>query len=226
MVSFSRRVFLAASTSVAVGAAGASFAHAGVQIVPLFGSRSAATDAAHLAASEKCGQWKIGCGMARAYHIMARHRALHIRLLAYIDHHIGAFGGSPTAAHVVAVTQLMSQRTVFARLWSCFEAFDACSCPRCFPALWRAARTSEIEQPGDLALAIRRVRARRRMVQHAPPPAHAGQAWCKFEAPVQPPAGVTARYWTLAFAAPPERDWKSLWESASASPAANGRASC
>lgn len=225
MVSFSRRVFLAASTSVAVGAAGASLAHAGVQIVPLFGSRSAATDAAQLAASEKCGQWKIGCGMARAYHSMARHRALHLRLLSYIDHHIGAFGGSPTAAHVVAVTQLMSQRTVFARLWSCFETFDACSCPRCFPALWRAARTSEIEQPGALALAIRRVRASRRMVQHALPPADARKAWCKFEEPVQRPAGVTTRYWTLAFTAPPELDWKSLQESASASLAARLRAS-
>ena len=225
MVGFSRRAFVAASTGVAVGAAGSSLVHASLQIEPLFGSRPAAADVAELAASEKFHQWKAGCGMARAYHRLARGRALHSRLLAYIDHHIGAFGGSPTAAHVVAVTQLMSQRTVFARLWSCFEAFEACSCPQCFPALWRAARRSEIEQPGDLALAIRRVRAGRRMVQHAIPPAHAGNAWCKFEKPVQRPAGVATSYWTVAFTAPPEPDWKSLQESASASLAARLRAS-
>jgi hypothetical protein len=225
MVGFSRRVFVAASTGVAAAAAGSSLAHAGVQIEPFFGSRPAAADAAELAASEKFHQWKTRTGMAVGYRRLARGRALHSRLLAYIDHHIGAFGGSPTAAHVVAVTQLMSQRTVFAGLESCNEAFDACSCPRCFPALWRAARTSEIEQPGALALAIRRIRASRRMVQHALPPADARKAYCKFEEPGQRPAGVTTRYWTLAFAAPPEPDWKSLRESARTWLAANVRAS-
>ena len=225
MVGFSRRVFVAASTGVAVGAAGASLAHAGVQIEPLFGSRPAAADVAELAASEKFHQWKTRTGMAVAYRRLARGRALHSRLLAYIDHHISAFGGSPTATHVVAVTQLMSQRTVFAGLESCNEAFDACSCPRCFPALWRAARTSEIEQPRDLALAIRRVRAGRRMVHHALPPADARKAYCKFEPPVQSTAWAVTRYYTLAFTAPPEPDWKSLRDSASASPAANVRAS-
>ncbi len=225
MVGSSRRVFVAASTSVAVGAAGASLAQAGVQIEPLFGSGPAAADVAELAASEKFHQWKGRFGMAAAYQKLARGRALHSRLLAYIDHHIGAFGGSPTAAHVVAVAQLMSQRTVFAGLESYLEAFDACSCPQCFPAFWRAARTSEIEQPGHLALAIRRIRASRRMVQHALPPADARKAYCKFEEPVQRPCGVTTRYWTLAFTAPPEPDWTSLRDSASASPAANVRAS-
>ena len=201
MVGFSRRVFVAASTGVAVGAAGSSLAHAGVQIEPLFGSRPAAADVAELAASEKFHQWKGRFGMASAYLKLARGRALHSRLLAYIDHHIGAFGGSPTTAHVVAVAQLMSQRTVFAELHSYREAFDACSCPRCFPALWRAARTSEIEQPGHLALAIRRVRAGRRMVQHALPPADARKAYCKFEEPIKEPWGTTEQYYTRAFGA-------------------------
>jgi hypothetical protein len=63
------------------------------------------------------------------------------------------------------------------------------------------------------------------MVQHAIPPAHAGNAWCKFEKPVQRPAGVTTSYWTIAFTAPPEPDWKSLRDSTSASLATNVRAS-
>lgn len=157
---------------------------------------------AERAASEKFRQWDNGCGMALATQKLGRGRALHSRLLAYIEVHDLVFRGPPTPAHVVAVTQLISRRTEFAGLWDCQTPFDACGCSRCFPRLWREARVSEIERPNEISAATQRVQAAQLMLKTwIYPLAGAEQAYCKFEEPTKGPGGTTTRYYTLTFAA-------------------------
>lgn len=151
---------------------------------PEFGPSEAAIDTAERAASEKYRSWQAGRGMARGLSKLARCRALHSRLLAYIALHDKIFGGHPSEAHVVAVTQLMSIRTEFQELHSCQAAFDACGCQRCFPGLWRVARASEVHDPASLALAMQRVAATEVvMPDGCGPSADARLAFCRETAP-------------------------------------------
>lgn len=202
MISFDRRAVLGAALGVGVWASPVRAAPSRAELVPEFGSRQAAIDMAERAAAEKYRQWENGRGMARAAHKLARGRALHSRVLAYIEVHDAVFRGPPTPAHVVAVTQLISRRTEFAGLWDCQAPFDACGCSRCFPRLWRKARLAELERPNEISAAMQRSKDAELMLKTwIHPLAGAQHAYCKFEEPVQRPAGTTTRYYTRAFAA-------------------------
>lgn len=170
------------------------------KLLPEFGSMQAAIDMAERAASEKHRQWQNGRGMARAGQKLARGRALHSRLLAYIEVHDAVFCGLPTPAHVVAVTQIVSRRTEFPDLWDCQATFDACGCSRCFEGLWREARLAELERPNEIADAMQRAEAAGLMLTTwVYPLAGAQHAYCKFEAPKKEPWGTTEQYYTRAF---------------------------
>lgn len=211
MISFDRRAVLGAALGVGVWASPVRAAASRAQLRPEFGSRQAAIDTAECAASEKFRQWENGCGMARAAQKLARGRALHSRLLAYIEVHDLVFRGPPTPAHVIAVTQLISRRTEFAGLWDCQAPFDACGCSRCFPRLWRKAKLTELERPNEISAAMQRAEAAELMLKTWIYPLAAAQhAYCKFEEPVQRPAGTTTRYYTLAFAASRDPAWRSI----------------
>ena len=194
MIILDRRAVIGAALGTVVSGRPASSAQPVAELRPEFGSREAAIDTAERAASEKYRQWENGCGMARAAGKLARGRALHSRLLAYIEVHDQVFGGVPTPHHLVAVTQLISCRTEFREsYYSCAAVFDACGCPRCFPHLWREARVNEIERPDEIAVAMQRVAAAD--IMHRGwifPAAGAQHAYCKFAAPVHRADGSLA----------------------------------
>ena len=202
MISYDRRAVLGAALGLGVWARPLWAALSRPDHVPEFGPRQAAIDMADCAASEKYRQWENGCGMARAAQKLARGGALHWRLLAYVDVHDALFGGPPTPAHVVAVTQLISRRTKFARLWDCQAPFDACGCMRCFTRLWHKARLTELDQPNEISASVQRSWAAELMHKGwIYPLADKQHAYCIFEEPVQQTTGTTPRFYTRAFAA-------------------------
>ena len=182
----------AAFGAAVVGGASPS-AQARSVLQPQLGSREAAIAFAERAASEKYYQWQTGTGMSFAGMKLARGRALHSRILAYIEVHGQIFGGFPTSAHIVSVTQLLSRETEFRYGRFLSAPFDACGCPRCFQALWREARAIEIARPREIASAMQRVAGSKIMNRGwVLPPAAAERAYCKFQEPIRRTDGSLA----------------------------------
>ncbi len=181
MIALDRRTVIGAALGAAFLGGPAWSALSSAQRRPEFGPRLAAIDTAGRAANRKLRNWKSGVGMAYGLCRWDRGKALLARLLCYIDLHEERFGGCPTQAHVVAVTQLMSRRTDFRTpllYRSLLVAFDACGCSRCFSDLWRQARSLEINKSAQLAVAVRRVAAAPVLYQHPGAPVEAREAYC------------------------------------------------
>jgi hypothetical protein len=193
LTSFDRRAVMTGAFGVALAEGANASAESRSVPQPQFGPREAAIDFAERAASEKFYQWQVGTGMSFAGMKLARGRALHSRILAYTEVHQQVFGGYPTTAHIVSVTQLLSRETEFRYGRSLSAPFDACGCQRCFQALWSEARAIEIACPHEIASAMQRVAGSKIMNRDwVRPPAAAERAYCKFQEPIRRADGSLA----------------------------------